>query len=305
MLIKYGSFMYFFYIFLALGICAALYFIFRKRSMFAKKMLVFSLMGINFLQHIFKFIIYKPYRSVGFSYADTIYNMCAFLIITAPFFIAFGGKLLKDFTVYVGSFAGMIAILVPYWYIGLSAFGWEQFRFYLCHTLLFVSSMLVALLGIHKPTFKNFYKIPFLFFFALIIIIINDIITIALGIYEGRSIYNLYAELSNLNPVWSFHPNEGFGWLEKIISVFTPNVFLGNADKVYVPILWYAIPVYLFITILVFIVGAIVDRENFKDFLEKCKVLSKKILQKCKAFCRKTKELFEKCKTKIKNNRRK
>ena len=68
------------------------------------------------------------------------------------------------------------------------------------------------------------------------------------------------------------HPPASFGWLSNIISALSPNIFIGNAEgNVYIPILWYAIPMYIFITVLAFAIGALLDREGFKAFIVSAK----------------------------------
>lgn len=288
MLIYYGSFAYFMYIILPLALCAGLYFLFRKKSYFAKRILVISIASLNLLQHLMKPIIYPQYFGTGFSYLESAYNMCAFLIIISPFVILFGSTLMRDFLTYLGTTAGMIAILVPYWFIGQSAFQWEAYRFYLCHSLLFASSILPSLLGLHKIKFRNFYKIGFVFFFALIMILFNDTVFVALGLYPETDINDLFASLSLINPCWCMHPPEGFGWLSNMISALSPNIFLGNADgKIYIPILWYAVPMYILITFIAFVLGAIFDRDGFNAFISylknafsKAKALSKEKFKK-------------------------
>ena len=51
----------------------------------------------------------------------------------------------------------------------------------------------------------------------------------------------------------------------KIYTALTPSLFLPSASNpYYTPILWYAIPFWLLVTLLGFIVGALSDTENFK-----------------------------------------
>lgn len=282
MLIYYGSFAYFIYIFLALGFCALMYFLFRKKSDFAKRALVLSLSSINLLQHLFKSLIYPQYRGDGFSYLGSAYNMCAFLIIISPFVMLSGSSLMRDFITFIGTVAGAIAIIVPFWFIGQSAFQWEAYRFYICHTLLFSSSLLPSILGLHKLKFKNFAKIGFVFLLALAVILVNDIVFISLGLYPGRDINNLFGSLSDLNPCWCMHPPAIFRWLSDIICALSPKIFLSSGQKPYTPILWYALPMYVFITVIAFIISAICDKDGFSEFLSKSKSIFIKIKSKFK-----------------------
>lgn len=251
MLIEYGSFMYFAYILAVLFVCGILYALIKNRSNGVKKLVVFLISLLNFAQHIFKGKIYPQYQN-GFSvHLSTAYNVCAFLILVSPFIILFGKSLAKNFITYVGSFAGMIAMVVPYWFIGKSAFGWEVYRFYICHGLLFVSSVLPALVGLHKPEWKHCWKIGLLFFVMLTVILINDGVLVALGYYPVSEPDDVYASLYAINPCWSMHPPANFAWVVKIFNTFTPSFLLGeNPWGICIPILWYAIPMYFGITLL-------------------------------------------------------
>lgn len=269
MLINYGSFMYFMYIFLAIGLCAGIFFAIRKRSDKVKRLTILIISLINLAQHLFKFIIYPHYWDDFSPHLSSAYNVCAFLIITTPFVLIFGNELLKNYMTYLGSIAGMIAMLVPYWFIGQSAFQWEAYRFYLCHSLLFISSILPALVGLHKLRWKHFWKMGILFLVMLGIIILNDIFFVAIGAYSGTDSNDIYGSLCAINPCWSVIPPSGeFEWLINIIAFFSPSFLMGNnSSNFYVPILWYAIPIYLGITLVAFTVCVLIDLRAFKgDF---------------------------------------
>lgn len=252
MLIEYGSIMYFAYIFLALFVCLFFYFLLRKRSNIVKKTAVFLIALLNFAQHIFKGQIYPQYQDHFSAHLSSAYNVCAFMILISPFVILFGTQLSKNYVTYLGTFAGMVAMVVPYWFIGKPAFNWDVYRFYICHGLLFVSSILPALLGLHTLQWKHCWKIGLLFFVMLALILLNDALFIRLGLYPVENPDDLFASLSKVNPGWSMRPDAKFAWLVDIIALFTPSFFLGNNPwGVYLPILWYAIPLYFAMTALV------------------------------------------------------
>ena len=273
MLIYYGSFMYFAYILIAIGGFLGAFFALRHRPEKTKKLAVVVIASINLAQHLLKGLIYPHYWGGNYSlHLSSAYNVCAFLIISSPFIWLFGNRLLKNFLTYIGSIAGMIAMLVPYWFIGQSAFQSEAYRFYLCHSLLFISSLLPVFLGLVKLEWKHFWKIGLLFFTMLAIIIVNDIFFIVIGHYPVSNPSDIYGSLREINPCWSITAPAGFDWLMKIISSFTP-AFLrgGNASGFYVPILWYAIPMYLGITLVAFVVCVLCDLSAFKAYLSAIK----------------------------------
>ena len=273
MLIYYGSFMYFAYILIAIGGFLGAFFALRHRPEKTKKLAVVVIASINLAQHLLKGLIYPHYWGGNYSlHLSSAYNVCAFLIISSPFIWLFGNRLLKNFLTYIGSIAGMIAMLVPYWFIGQSAFQSEAYRFYLCHSLLFISSLLPVFFGLVKLEWKHFWKIGLLFFTMLAIIIVNDIFFIVIGHYPVSNPSDIYGSLREINPCWSITAPAGFDWLMNIISSFTP-AFLrgGNASGFYVPILWYAIPMYLGITLVAFVVCVLCDLSAFKAYLSAIK----------------------------------
>lgn len=270
MLIDYGSFAYCFYLLLPFAITVALYFVLRRRSMRTKKIVIFCILIANFIQHVLKTYIYPQYDG-GFSYNQTAYNMCAFLILVSPFIFLCKNDFLKDAIFFFGTAAGITAMAIPHWFIGKTAFDWEVYRFYICHGLLLVGSLLPVLLGAHRINYRNFWKLPFFYFIAEIIILLNDSFFIITG-YGGFSYTaeNLYEALYNLNPVWSMHPHPDFAVLNNIIDFFTPDFFWRNAagEEAYFPVLWSAIPIYLLITVLGFILSVSLDFRHAKqDFI--------------------------------------
>ncbi len=250
MLINYGSFMYCVYIGAPILLCIMMYLFLRDKSEFMKKSVVFILAVLNFMQHICKGRIYPQYNGSSDIYLSTAYNVCAFLILVSPLIILFGGTVLKHFIGYAGSFAGMIAMLVPYWFVGKSAFSWEVYRFYICHGLLFASSFLPCILGMYELKFKNCFKIAPLFFFALALILFNNAFLIKSGNFPGKDPSRVFEELSNNNPAWSMHPSESFAEIGNLIERLSIPFLCGkNSLGIYIPILWYAIPLYIAITL--------------------------------------------------------
>ena len=66
------------------------------------------------------------------------------------------------------------------------------------------------------------------------------------------------------------HPNESFPILDKIAAILTPKIFLPSGNNgVYVPILWYAIPVFIAFTILPFVVIVTVRPKEFFSDIKK------------------------------------
>ena len=192
----------------------------------------------------------------------------------SPFIILFGNELLKNYITYVGSFAGMVAMVVPYWFIGKSAFTWEVYRFYICHGLLFVSSMLPGLVRLQKLQWKHCWKMGLLFFAMLALILINDAVLIKVGLYPVANPDDLFASLVGLNPCWSMRPPTEFAFIGDLLAKITPSFLMGNNPwGIYIPILWYAMPMYLGMTLLTCIVcGLFRAFFKYRDYLNDSKV---------------------------------
>ena len=264
MIMQYGNFAYFFYPILVIAFTVGMYFLLRKRSERTKKYVLLAMMLVNLLQHFLKKFIWPMYWGTDFDVRiSTAYNLCAFLIIIAPFVLLGKNKLWKDFLVLFGTNAGVMTMAVPYWYIGQTIWQWDVFRYYFCHGLLSSSSLLIALLGLHKPDWRNFWKIPFLFFLSLVLVCFNDLVlAVARGTQDG-----LFDLLYAYNPCWLFHPIEEFSFIIPVIDFFTPDVFMGDlaTGEPFTPLLWYFIPMYLLIAVLAFIIMALANRRRFLE----------------------------------------
>jgi len=268
MILDYGSVMYFVYMFVSFGICPLLYFVLRKRSMKAKKIAVLVVLFLNLTQHLFKGIIYPMYWGNYSIHFSSAYNVCAFLIIVSPFVFLFGNETLKNYVTFLGAAAAVVAIVVPYWDVGQNAFSWEIYRFYICHSLLFTGALLPPLFGFYKINYRHFWKYGLIFFISLAIIIANDAFFVAIGHYPVKNPDNMYYALAEINPCWSIRPPEGFGFLNEVFEFFTPAFFSGdNKFGVPLPFLWYFIPMYIFITIMAFLISILIDKKHFVNDL--------------------------------------
>lgn len=195
--------------------------------------------------------------------------MCSFLIIAnLPVFLS-KSKAWKDFIAYVGTIAGIMAIAVPYWFIGHSILSLEYLRFYFCHSLLYITSLLPVILKLHKLEFKNFWKMGLFFIFGELIILVDNLACQA--IIHPNDSKAIFEAVYNANPIWMMKPPTGFAFYTKVMEFLSPKIFLGGADKYYVPILWNAIPIYLGITIIGFIFGISFDNKGFKELFNKNK----------------------------------
>ena len=249
-----------------IALLTVLYFIFRDKSDLVKKTAVLIIALLNTLQHILKPYIYPQYHGESLGARSTAYNMCALLILISPIVWLVGSELWKNFIFYIGSIAGFSSILVTYW---LAEPMEEQIRFVICHGLLFVSSFLPLLFGIFHVNYRKFWKLPFVFFGCLMILIVNNIITFTMGIAGDTGSLTLFDFLYRENPCWAMHPPHDYPYVLDMVKLFTPDLFLGAKGGVETPILWMAIPLFLLITVVGFILGAVLDFERFSSDAKK------------------------------------
>ena len=232
---------------------------FRGAKKSTKRAAVFSIAMLNLFQHLFKSLVWPHMRGAGFGLENTAYNVCALLIIATPFAILFEGELLLEFIACVGTAGGALTLFLPYWFFGETPFSWEFLRAWTCHALLLCSSALLLAFDLVRFRFRHCFRFGFLFTAMLSLVFINDALVLALT--DGRT--GLYERLLALNPLWMMGPTERHPLLAGLFESCSPAFLLENAAHGYAPVLWYALPLYILITIVAFLLGALLDRENF------------------------------------------
>lgn len=260
MTLEYFNHIHILTILLTAGFILIFYFTLRNRSMFAKDVALFILMGFNLSQHLFKFAFWPHLWGTGFGLINTAYNVCAIFIISSPFIYLNKSALLKQFVAYVGTIGATITIIFPQWFIGIKIFSWEFWRFWTCHTLLASTSILPALWGMVKFDYRDGWKFGLIFLLMLSLILTNNtVFTLAFGDATPQTLYDA---LLNQNPLWMMSPSGGFEKLKPVFEAMSPSIFLETDTHPYIPILWYAIPMYLMITVLAYLFGAVLDRKR-------------------------------------------
>lgn len=249
------------YIIIPIALTVILWLVLRKRSKKVKLAAVFGIALLNMLQHLLKIYIYPQYAGESFGGRSTAYNMCAFLILASPIIILIGSELWQNFLFYIGTVAGFFSLTVTYW---LAEPPEEQIRFVICHGLLFVSSILPYLLGIYKINYRKCWRLPFVFYGVLMILIVNDIITFTLGMVGDTGDMTLYEFLVWQNPCWAMAPPSGYPFVEALVAPLTPDIFLASRGGINTPILWYAIPLFILIFSGSLVLGIILDNARFR-----------------------------------------
>lgn len=241
MLIYFGSFSHICILLLAAALPAAAYFLLKNRSEGEKRDALFYLMLINLIQHFFKSFLWPHLAGKGFGLENTAYNVCALFIIVSPIVFLAKSEAAKRFLVCVGTVAGSLPLIIPFWFYGQSPFSWEFARAFFCHVLLLTTSLLPALFGFTRPTFRGAWKTGAMFLLTLSVVWLDNLL------FTGGE--KVYETMLARNPLWLVAPPEGF----HLFPVFE---LFGRP----VPLLWYAPHFYASITVLAAILGAVCDR---------------------------------------------
>lgn len=249
MILQYGSYSYIVYLLSSAVVLAAVYFFFRKRSQRAKNWLLGTLALLNVLQHLLKGYLYPHLFGTGFGLQNTAYNVCAALILLSPFALLSKDGFFPVFVSYAGTAAGVLSLALPRWFLGQTMLQWEFLRYFVCHFALLLTSALPLLWKMRKARIRDFWKTGFAFLFLLGGIFLNDVLYF---ICDGTNPPEaLYAFLQTQNPFQMMQPTEEFAALTELFATVTPELFLPTgAHPFYTPILWYAFPLYLIITVL-------------------------------------------------------
>lgn len=261
------------------AITALLYFIFKDRSLWVRKTVVLTVALLNTAQHILKPYIYPQYAGESLGARSTAYNMCALLILISPIIILVGSELWRNFIFYVGSIAGMGSIFAAYWLLSPME---EQIRFVICHALLFISSFLPLLFGIYRVNWRKFWKLPFVFFGCLMILIVSNIINFRLGIVGWVGDMTLEEFLLRENPCWAMAPPSDYPFITNLVKPFTPSAFLSTQGGVDTPIMWFFFPMLILFLVCGFLFGMIFDRKRMFSDLGAAKDRILKIYRKLK-----------------------
>ena len=261
MVLKYFNYTHIITLLAAAAFIAVIYFALRNRTVFAKEIALYIMMTFNITQHFFKFLLWPHLWGMNFGIINTAYNVCAILIIATPFVYVGNNSLLKQFVAYIGTIGPLVTLCAPYWFNGVNILkSWEFLRFWTCHTVLVATSLLPAMWGLVKFNYRDGWKFGLLFLLMLSLILTNDVaFLLAFGNATTETLYNA---LLAQNPLWIMSPKGGMEGLKSVFEALSPKLFLETETHPYIPILWYAIPMYLFITILGYVLGGILDRKR-------------------------------------------
>ena len=275
---------YFFWLALSAGAIVGLYFLLRNKSEFTKKAVLFGLLAFGLLLHFLK--VYIPPYSVDEARMlrdSWLVNICGANIGLFPFFFFSKNNKVKDYMFYIGILSGLIALFYPQEPIAKGDQLGEQLdivRFYYHHWMVMAVPMLMALLGLHQPSYKRVLWAPTGLLLVMLFIMLNQIFQSELGFIPLRDSEEFFGiGYKNTSYIWGPGSDDAIG---NFLALFTPKFFktvpVGEfAGQVkYWPWFWMIVPVYVLVTPLSLLVAAVFDRKAIAKDLQKLKVKEKR-----------------------------
>lgn len=278
--IQFFNFWYFLFIILSFGTYIGLYFLLRNKSEKTKKIVLFSILVFGLVLHFTK-NFYPPYSTDKSRYYRDIFfvNICGASIALFPFIFISKSDKAKDYMFYLGVISGILSILVPLepiQKVSQSTEWIDIIRFYIHHTEIWVVPLLMVTLKLHKLNYKRILCVPTQFMIVLLFIILNQFFQSELGFIPLRN--NNFFDINWKNTSFIYGPGK-----ESFVIVFTilcPKIFrtvpvgVYAGQEKYWPWFWLIVPVYVYLTILSFLISLIFDG---KHFVSDMKILKQKI----------------------------
>ena len=277
---------YFFWLLLAAGATAGLYFALRKASGFTQKTVLFSILLLGLALHFLK--VYIPPYSVDEArmLRDSWFvNICAANIALFPFMFWSKSDKVKDYMFYIGVLSGLIALFYPQEPMAKVDQYAEQLdivRFYFHHWMVLAVPLLMVLLGHHKLSYKRILCAPNGLLLLMLFIMLNQIFQSELGFVPLRDQSEFFGiGYKNSSYIWGPGTNDAIG---NFFALFTPDFFktvpVGQyAGQVkYWPWFWMIVPVYVLVLPLSFGLSMIFDHKSLGADLKKLKT-RRKVMQ--------------------------
>lgn len=263
---------YFFWLILAFGATAGLYFALRRASVFTQKAVLFGLLLFGLALHFLK--VYIPPYSVDEARMlrdSWLVNICAANIGLFPFMFWSKNDKVKDYMFYIGALSGLIALFYPQEPIAKTNQLGEQLdivRFYYHHWMVLAVPLLMVLFGHHKLSYKRILCAPTGLLLLMLFIMLNQIFQSELGFVPLRDQGDFFGiGYKNSSYIWGPGTNDAIG---DFFALFTPNFFktvpVGEfAGQIkYWPWFWMIVPVYALVTPLSFGLSMIFDHKSLK-----------------------------------------
>ena len=269
MIIEMFNGWYFFWLAVAAGGITGLYFGLRKAPKWAQHAVLFGLLAFGLLLHFLK--VYIPPYSVDEArmLRDAWFvNICGANIALFPFFYFCQNRYVKDYMFYIGMLSGLIALFYPQEPLAkVNQLGefWDIVRFYYHHWMVMAVPLLMALLGIHRPSYKRVFAAPIGLLLLMLFIMLNQLFQSELGFIPLRSDDMFDINYKNSSYIWGPGTNDAIG---DFLALFCPDFFktipVGEfAGQVkYWPWFWMIFPAFILVTPLSFGLSMVFDSKT-------------------------------------------
>ena len=279
MIIAMFNFWYFFWLILSAGAIVGLYFLLRNKTQRTQKLVLFSFLVVGLLLHFLK--VYIPPYSVDEArmLRDSWFvNICAANIALFPFMFWSKNKKVLDYMFYIGIISGLIALFYPQEPLAKAnqlADRLDIIRFYYHHWMVMAIPMLMAILGLHQPSYKRILVAPTGLLLLMLFIMLNQIFQSELGFVPLRNQAEFFdIGYKNSSYIWGPGTDDAIG---NFLAIFTPDFFktvpVGEfAGQIkYWPWFWMIVPCYILVPPLAMLVASIFDRKALGADLRKLK----------------------------------
>lgn len=272
---EFGAWHYFFYVLTTLIYVGGLYLIFRNKSDKKKQRVVIILAFSNLALHFLK-LLFQPYwGELPISVRNlTAENICAVTVMLMPFvYLERKQNIMHDYMFFAGVAGGLAAFVC----MTAKEGAFEVLRFYYCHLTLLAAPVLAALFGLWRPRVKYLWAIPLMFFMHLCLILLNELILMSVGLVENDVAVLLDRDFRNASLI--FGPPSSMEDHAKFITALVPKLFQSDIfgtgiEPFYWPVIWMAIPVFVYIPLFYTAISAPFD-PSFRQKVKGC-VLGKK-----------------------------
>lgn len=214
---------------------------------------IIILLFVNFALHFLKIFLPSYFTDLPYSIKKiSPDNICAVSVIFFPFMYLWGGKYFKDYMVYLGIISGFGVYLIPSSYNGFVINDVESLveiaRFYFCHMPLVIAPLAMISSGLHRLNHRRAFITPLLFLGVLTLVGLNEVFLKISGIINAT--WQDVFSNNYRNGAMVFGPMSvlderlgGFYWL---ILPFFKYTWPGTQSVYYVPVLWLALPAFIF-----------------------------------------------------------